>query len=378
MTDNINTETLTPTLSLDIDDVPAMKELEPKDAEAFRLQKFSPEEMQQINDFSQKIDLHDSDLIIKYGAGAQKRLADFSDSVLESVRAKDMDEVGDMISQLVADLKYDPEEKKGIKGLFAKKANKVEQMKAHYTKVEGNIESITRNLEKHQETLLKDISIQDRLFDNNKVFFKEITMYIEAGKIALKRAREQELPALQAKASASGLPEDAQEVKDYSNMCERFEKKLYDLDLTRTICLQNAPQIRLVQSNAVVLSDKIHSTLVNTIPLWKNQMVIALGMAHSKAAIRAQTMVTDTTNDLLRKNAEMLHQSTVEIATENERGIVDIETLQHTNNELIATLDDLMKIQEEGRQKRQAAEVELVNIENQLKQKLMETTTIRA
>ena len=251
-------------------------------------------------------------------------------------------------------------------------------MKAHYTKVEGNIESITRNLEKHQETLLKDISIQDRLFDNNKVFFKEITMYIEAGKIALKRAREQELPALQAKAAASGLPEDAQEVKDYSSMCERFEKKLYDLDLTRTICLQNAPQIRLVQSNAVVLSDKIHSTLVNTIPLWKNQMVIALGMAHSKAAIRAQTMVTDTTNDLLRKNAEMLHQSTVEIATENERGIVDIETLQHTNNELIATLDDLMKIQEEGRQKRQAAEVELVNIEKQLKQKLMETTTIRA
>ena len=339
MTDNMNTETLTPTLSLDIDDVPAVKELEPKDAEAFRLQKFSQEEMKQINDFSQKIDLHDSDLIIKYGAGAQKRLADFSDSVLESVRAKDMDEVGDMISQLVADLKYDPEEKKGFKGLFAKKANKIEQMKAHYTKVEGNIESITRNLEKHQETLLKDISIQDRLFDNNKVFFKEITMYIEAGKIALKRAREQELPALQAKAAASGLPEDAQEVKDYSSMCERFEKKLYDLDLTRTICLQNAPQIRLVQSNAVVLSDKIHSTLVNTIPLWKNQMVIALGMAHSKAAIRAQTMVTDTTNDLLRKNAEMLHQSTVEIATENERGIVDIETLQHTNNELIATLD---------------------------------------
>ena len=204
MTDNMNTETLTPTLSLDIDDVPAVKELEPKDAEAFRLQKFSPEEMKQINDFSQKIDLHDSDLIIKYGAGAQKRLADFSDSVLESVRAKDMDEVGDMISQLVADLKYDPEEKKGFKGLFAKKANKIEQMKAHYTKVEGNIESITRNLEKHQETLLKDISIQDRLFDNNKAFFKEITMYIEAGKIALKRAREQELPALQAKSSRIG------------------------------------------------------------------------------------------------------------------------------------------------------------------------------
>lgn len=378
MSENTNVEILTPTLSLDPVDVPAIKDLEEKDAEAFRLQKFTPEELQQINDFSEKIDLHDSDLIVKYGAGAQKRLADFSDSVLENIRAKDMDEVGDMISNLVADLKYDPEEKKGLKGLFSRKANKVEQLKAHYAKVESSIGDITSNLEKHQETLLKDISIQDRLFENNKVFFKEITMYIEAGRIALKRAREQELPALQEKAARSGLPEDAQEVKDYSSMCERFEKKLHDLDLTRTICLQNAPQIRLVQSNAVVLSDKIHSTIVNTIPLWKNQMVIALGMAHSKAAIRAQTMVADTTNELLKKNAEMLHQSTVDIATENERGIVDIETLQHTNNELIATLDDLMRIQAEGREKRRAAEAELVNIENQLKQKLMETTTIRA
>lgn len=378
MADELNMELITPTLSLDTIDAPGVNALEEKDVETFRMQQFSPEEVQQINEFSQKIDFHDTNLIISYGAGAQKRLAEFSDTALEHVRAKDMDEVGTMLSNLVADLKFDPDEKKGIFGLFNKGANKVEQIKAHYTKVEGNIDAVAQNLEKHQETLIKDIAIQDRLFENNKTFFKELTMYIAAGKVALDRAYNEELPKLKDKASETGLAEDAQEVKDFSSMCERFEKKLHDLDLTRAICLQNAPQIRLVQNNAVILSDKIHSTLVNTLPLWKNQMVIALGMAHSKEAIKAQQMVTDTTNEILKKNAEMLHQTTVDIARENERGIVDIETLQHSNDELIATLEDLVKVQEEGREKRKAAELELVNIENQLKTKLVEMSSVRA
>jgi uncharacterized protein YaaN involved in tellurite resistance len=243
--------------------------------------------------------------------------------------------------------------------------------------VETNVETIARSLEKHQETLLKDVAVMERLFENNKAYFKELTMYIAAGRIALDKALNEELPALRAKAAESGLAEDAQAANDFASMCERFEKKLYDLELTRAICLQNAPQIRLVQTNAVVLSDKINSTLVNTLPLWKNQMVISLGMAHSKEAIKTQQMVTEATNEILKKNAELLHTSTVEIAEENERGIVDIETLQHTNEELIATLDDLIRIQDEGRQKRRDAELELTSIEQTLKERLTQAGSMR-
>ena len=373
-------DVITPVLSLEsleqIQD-PAVEKIDQKDAEEFRMKQFTEEEMKQINDFSEKIDLHDSNLIITYGAGAQKRLADFSETALEHVRNKDIDEIGETVSQLVADLKVDPTESKGIKGLFNKGASQAEKIKAHYSKVETNVDTIARSLEKHQETLLKDVAVMERLFENNKAYFKELTMYIAAGRIALDKALNEELPALRAKAAETGLAEDAQAANDYAAMCERFEKKLYDLELTRAICLQNAPQIRLVQTNAVVLSDKIHSTLVNTLPLWKNQMVISLGMAHSKEAIKTQQMVTEATNEILKKNAEMLHSSTVEIAEENERGIVDIETLQHTNEELIATLDDLIRIQDEGRQKRRDAELELTSIEQTLKERLTQAGSMR-
>ncbi len=373
-------DVITPVLSLEsleqIQD-PAVEKIDQKDAEEFRMKQFTEEEMKQINDFSEKIDLHDSNLIITYGAGAQKRLADFSETALEHVRNKDIDEIGETVSQLVADLKVDPTESKGIKGLFNKGASQAEKIKAHYSKVETNVDTIARSLEKHQETLLKDVAVMERLFENNKAYFKELTMYIAAGRIALDKALNEELPALRAKAAETGLAEDAQAANDYASMCERFEKKLYDLELTRAICLQNAPQIRLVQTNAVVLSDKIHSTLVNTLPLWKNQMVISLGMAHSKEAIKTQQMVTEATNEILKKNAEMLHSSTVEIAEENERGIVDIETLQHTNEELIATLDDLIRIQDEGRQKRRDAELELTSIEQTLKERLTQAGSMR-
>ena len=373
-------DVITPVLSLEsleqIQD-PAVEKIDQKDAEEFRMKQFTEEEMKQINDFSEKIDLHDSNLIITYGAGAQKRLADFSETALEHVRNKDIDEIGETVSQLVADLKVDPTESKGIKGLFNKGTSQAEKIKAHYSKVETNVDTIARSLEKHQETLLKDVAVMERLFENNKAYFKELTMYIAAGRIALDKALNEELPALRAKAAETGLAEDAQAANDYASMCERFEKKLYDLELTRAICLQNAPQIRLVQTNAVVLSDKIHSTLVNTLPLWKNQMVISLGMAHSKEAIKTQQMVTEATNEILKKNAEMLHSSTVEIAEENERGIVDIETLQHTNEELIATLDDLIRIQDEGRQKRRDAELELTSIEQTLKERLTQAGSMR-
>jgi uncharacterized protein YaaN involved in tellurite resistance len=373
-------EVIKPVLSLEtMEEIkdPAMPEIKPQEVEEFRLKSFTEDEMKQINDFSEKIDLHDSNIIITYGAGAQKRLSDFSEQALEQVRARDMDQIGETLSTLVADLKADPDESKGIFSFFKRGENKAEKIKAHYSKVESNIESITKVLEKHQETLLKDVAVQERLFENNKAYFKELTMYIAAGRIALDKAYKEELPALKAKAAESGLAEDAQEANDFAALCERFEKKLYDLELTRAICLQNAPQIRLVQTNAVILSDKINSTLVNTLPLWKNQMVIALGMAHSKEAIKAQQAVTNATNEILSENAEMLHQSTVEIATENERGVVDIETLQHTNEELIATLDDLIRIQDEGREKRRNAELELTNIENQLKQRLTQAGSMK-
>lgn len=346
-----------------------------EDADTFRLENFTDEEKEQINQFADKIDLHDTNIIVSYGAGAQKRLAEFSDTALDHVRNKDLDQIGGMITDLVAELKYDPDEDKGfLWNLFHKGANKIENAKEYYAKVEDSVDKVAKNLEGHQQTLLKDIAIQDMLFDSNKAYFKELTMYIAAGKLALDKALNEELPAMKARAAETGLSEVAQEVSDYSAMCDRFEKRLHDLELTRAICLQNAPQIRLIQNNAILLSDKIHSTLVNTLPLWKNQMIITLGLAHSKEAVEAQNAVTNTTNELLKKNAEMLHQTSVEIAKENERGIVDLETLQHTNNELINTLDDILKVQQEGRQKRREAEKELVAIETQIKAKMLEMT----
>lgn len=372
MLEEKNKDLIVPTLELNSIDDPVVNQLEEKDAEEFRKQGFSSDEIKQINEFAEKINLHDSNLIVTYGAGTQKKMSDFSDETLKQVRNKDLDEVGELLSGLMADLKHQPEEKKGIKGLFNKGANKLDSMRAYYGKVENSIDSVCESLEAHQQTLLKDIAINDKLYENNKLYFKELTMYIAAGKVALKKATDEELPNLKAKAEESGLAEDAQEVKDFSSMCARFEKKLHDLDLTRTICLQNAPQIRLTQSNAIVLSDKIQTTLLNTIPMWKNQLAITMSLAHNKEAVKAQRMVTDATNEILQKNAELLHQGTVEVATENERGIVDMETLQHTNDELIATIDDLIRIQEEGRAKRQQAEVELVKIENQLKEKMLQ------
>lgn len=377
MLEEKNKDLIVPTLELNSIDDPVVNQLEEKDAEEFRKQRFSPDEIKQINEFAEKINLHDSNLIVTYGAGTQKKMSDFSDETLKQVRNKDLDEVGELLSGLMADLKHQPEEKKGIKGLFNKGANKLDSMRAYYGKVENSIDSVCESLEAHQQTLLKDIAINDKLYENNKLYFKELTMYIAAGKVALKKATDEELPNLKAKAEESGLAEDAQEVKDFSSMCARFEKKLHDLDLTRTICLQNAPQIRLTQSNAIVLSDKIQTTLLNTIPMWKNQLAITMSLAHNKEAVKAQRMVTDATNEILQKNAELLHQGTVEVATENERGIVDMETLQHTNDELIATIDDLIRIQEEGRAKRQQAEVELVKIENQLKEKMLQAKGVK-
>ena len=370
-----NVDVIAPMLELESINAPVVQEMDKADEDAFRMEKFSPEEIKQINEFSDKINLRDSNVIVSYGIGAQKHLSEFSDETLRQVRNKDLGAIGEELSHLMADLKYPQEEKKGfLSGLFGKSANKAETLKAYYGRVETGIDSITESLEAHQQTLLKDIAIYDKLYENNKIYFKELTMYIAAGKLALEKARKEELPALKSKAEQSGLAEDAQDVKDYASMCDRFEKKIYDLNLTRTVCLQNAPQIRLLQSNAVTLNDKIQTAIINTIPMWKNQLVISLGVAHGQEAVKAQQMVSDTTNEILKKNAEMLHQGTVDIATENERGIVDLETLQHTNEELIATIDDLMKIQEEGRAKRQQAEAELVKIENQLKEKMLQAS----
>jgi len=373
-----------PELTLTLEEEPK-EEVKPVDPladvepELIQLSNLSEEEQKTVLEFSEKIDITDSNIILQYGAAAQKRVAGFSETALNSVRTKDLGEVGDMISDLVVELKgFTVDEKpKGLLGLFKKTRNKIESLKSNYDKAEVNVEKISGMLEGHQVTLLKDIAMLDKMYEMNLAYFKELTMYIIAGRIALDKALNEELPALRAKAAETGLAEDAQAANDYASMCERFEKKLYDLELTRAICLQNAPQIRLVQTNAVVLSDKIHSTLVNTLPLWKNQMVISLGMAHSKEAIKTQQMVTEATNEILKKNAEMLHTSTVEIAEENERGIVDIETLQHTNEELIATLDDLIRIQDEGRQKRRDAELELTSIEQTLKERLTQAGSMR-
>ena len=338
-------------------------------------QKLSPEEQAQVDSFSEKIDLNDSVIILQYGAACQKKIAAFSDTALEGVRTKDLGETGDMIADLVTELKgfsVDEEDDGGFLGFFKKAGNKIAKLKARYDKAEINIDKIVAELEGHQNQLLKDIIMLDKMYAANLTYFKELTMYILAGKKKLEAERAVTIPELKRKAEASGEANDAQAANDYAQMCERFEKKLYDLELTRTISIQIAPQIRLIQNNNTLMSEKIQSTINNTIPLWKNQMVLALGMAHSKEAMEAQRAVTDMTNELLKKNADALKQGTVDIARESERGIVDLETVQHTNQQLISTLDEVLKIQDEGRAKRRAAETELVRIESELKAKLLE------
>ena len=334
----------------------------------------SDAEKQAVEEFSKKIDITDSNMILQYGAAAQKNVAGFSENALNSVRTKDLGEVGKSLSELVVELKGfgEEEEKKGLFGLFKKTGSKIEAMKAQYAKVESNVDKIARELEQHQVTLLKDVAMLDQMYELNLKYYKELTMYILAGKKKLEQVRAQELPALKAKAEQTGAQEDAQAYNDLAQMCERFEKKLHDLELTRIISVQMGPQTRLIQNNDTLMVEKIQSSLVNTIPLWKSQMVLALGLEHSRQATAAQSAVTEMTNELLKKNADMLKMGTVATAKEAERSIVDIETLQHTNQQLISTLDEVLNIQKEGAAKRKAAEVELGRIEGELKQKLME------
>ncbi len=333
---------------------------------------FTEEEQRQIDEFAEKIDITDSAQVLSYGAPAQKKVSDFSDAALEGVRTKDFGQTGQMITNLVAQLKgLNEPEKGGFLGLFRKTKNKIETMKLKYAKAEESVSAISEELEGHQVTLLKDIATLDQLYDMNLEYLKELTMYIAAGKKKLAEERETTFPGLKKKAEESGLPEDAQAVNDFSDMCGRFERKLHDLELTRMVAIQMAPQIRLLQNNDSMMSEKIQTVLVNTIPLWKSQMVLALGIAHSEEAMKAQKSVTDMTNELLRQNAETLHTSTVEITKETERGIVDLETLTHTNEQLIATLDEVQKIQTEGREKRIEAEAKLRGIERELREKLL-------
>ncbi len=386
MTDN-TTPSLSleqPTLSLSLEEQPveavqpeeAQPQAKPKDADTLAEESgLSEEEKQQVEDFAKKIDLSNSTQILQYGAASQKKVADFSTSALENIRTKDLGEVGDMVTGLITELKgFDAtaEQPKGIFGWFKKAGSQVEELKLRYSKAETNVDKIESMLQDHQVQLLKDISMLDTMYERNLVYFKELTMYIIAGKKKLEQVRGEELPALVAKAQQSGLPEDAQAAKDLEDQCTRFEKKLYDLELTRNISVQMSPQIRLIQSNDTMMAEKIQTSIVNTIPLWKSQMVLALGLAHSQQAIEAQRAVTDMTNELLKKNAAALKQGTLEAAKESERGVVDIETLQQTNRSLIDTLDEVVKIQAEGRAKRVAAEAELGRIEDELKAKLLQ------
>lgn len=336
--------------------------------------KLSAEEQAMVDAFAEKIDITNSQQVLQYGSACQKKIGDFSEAALSKVSTKDLGEVGDMITDLVTELKnFDAsEEEKGFLGFFKKKANQMEQLKTRYNKAETNVENIQAMLESHQVQLLKDIAMLDKMYELNMAYFKELSMYIMAGKKKLAEVRAGTLQQAMDKAKASGLPEDAQAARDLADQCERFEKKLYDLELTRNISLQMGPQIRLLQNNNTMMAEKIQSTIVNTIPLWKNQMVLALGLAHSQQAMEAQRAVTNMTNDLLKKNAEALKLGTLETARETQRGVVDIETLQQTNKSLIETLDELNKIQSEGRAKRAAAQQELTRIEDELKQKMME------
>lgn len=333
----------------------------------------TPEEQKMVNDFAAKIDIENTNQILQYGAGTQKKMADFSDTALENVKTQDLGEIGELISNVVGELKdFDVQEEGKFFGFFRKQTSKIENLKNKYDKAQVNVEKITDSLQQHQVRLMKDSAMLDKMYEQNLNYFKELTMYILAGKKKLEETRNGKLAEMKNKAAQSGLPEDAQAARDLDEKCSRFEKKLHDLELTRTIAMQTAPQIRLIQNNDTVMVEKIQTTIVNTIPLWKSQMVLALGIAHSAEAAQAQRQVTDITNELLRKNAETLHMATVETAKESERGIVDLETLQKTNADLIQTLDDVMRIQMEGRQKRQAAEMEMHRMEEELKRKLLE------
>ena len=335
----------------------------------------SPEEQKMVNDFAEKIDITNSQMVLQYGAASQKKLSDFSETALSRVKTKDMGETGELITNLISELQgFDAttEQPKGIFGFFKKTSNSIEQLKTRYDSADKNVERIKAQLEDHQVTLMKDITMLDKMYERNLVYYKELTMYILAGKKKLAEVRANDLKAAQEKAQRTQLPEDAQAARDLADLCDRFEKKLYDLELTRNVSIQMGPQIRLIQSNDTMMAEKIQTTIVNTIPLWKNQMVLALGIAHSQQAMQAERAVTDATNELLKKNAATLKQGTIEIAKESERGIVDIETLQQTNKQLIETLDELNKIRADGKAKRANAEQELGRIEGELRQKMLE------
>ncbi|MBQ3291546.1 MAG: toxic anion resistance protein [Mogibacterium sp.] len=336
------------------------------------LAQFTPDEQRQILSVADKIDITDSNAVLSYGASAQRKVSDFADGALKSVRDKDMGETGQVLTSLIVELKSNSEEKKSIiSKLFGSAEKNFEKLKAQYSTTEANIDRLVKILEGHEEQLVKDIVQLDKLYDKNKLYFKEVSMYIEAGKLRLEKAKNEELPALEAKARETNSPEDAQAAKDFADMITRFEKKLYDLELSRTVCLQAAPEIRMVQNSDTIMSEKIHSTIINVIPMWKTQMVLALNNYHTQKAIEAQQAVTDATNEMLKKNAEALHQSTVDTAKASERGIVDIETLQHTNMQLISALDEIQQIQAEGKIARAAAEKELARIEQELKNKML-------
>ncbi len=336
------------------------------------LAKFTPDEQRQIRAVADKIDIKDSNAVLSYGATAQRKVSDFADGALESVRAKDMGETGQVLTSLLVELKSNSEEKKSFLGkLFGSAEKNFERLKAQYSTTEANIDRLVKLLEGHEEQLLKDIAQLDKLYDKNKLYFKEVSMYIEAGKLALEKAKTVTLPELEAKAKETGAIEDTQAAQDYADMITRFEKKIYDLELSRTVCLQTAPEIRMVQNSDTIMSEKIRSTIVNVIPMWKTQMVLALNNYHTQKAIEAQHAVTEATNEMLKKNADALHQSTVETAKASERGIVDIETLQHTNEQLITALDEIKQIQEDGRVARAEAEKELARIEQELKDKML-------
>lgn len=367
-------ETPSLTLEPDLGEFEKKEEVLPKkQTQKEEVPVLTPEEQKMVNDFAAKIDIENTNQILQYGAGTQKKMADFSDTALENVKTQDLGEIGELISNVVGELKdFDVQEEGKFFGFFRKQTSKIENLKNKYDKAQVNVEKITDSLQQHQVRLMKDSAMLDKMYEQNLNYFKELTMYILAGKKKLEETRNGKLAEMKNKAALSGLPEDAQAARDLDEKCSRFEKKLHDLELTRTIAMQTAPQIRLIQNNDTVMVEKIQTTIVNTIPLWKSQMVLALGIAHSAEAVQAQRQVTDITNELLRKNAETLHMATVETAKESERGIVDLETLQKTNADLIQTLDDVMRIQMEGRQKRQAAEMEMHRMEEELKRKLLE------
>ena len=363
-----------------VQEAPA-EEVKPEEAkpevkyEKLDLSSLSPAEQAAVKEFSQQIDVLNTEQVMNYGSAAQKNISEFSDAALNTVRTKDLGEVGDMLGDLVVQLKgmnFSPEEKKGLKGLFKKSTTNIAALKAQYDKAEVNVDKIVESLEGHEVTLMKDIALMDKMYERNEEYLKELTMYILAGKLRIEQLREEELPKYKQKALETGLPEDAQAANDFANMIGRFEKKLHDLELTRTISVQMAPQIRMVQNNDTLMMEKIRSSINNTIPLWKNQMVLAMSLFHSDQAMKAQREVTDVTNQLLEANAKALHQGSVDVARESERGIVDMETLMKTNEELIKTLDEVRQIQDDGRARRAQAEEELARIEGELKQKLLD------